>query len=678
MNRQETHARRAAVRRLAALLCAQLAFAASAVFADEVKFPAAGGSWDISSAAAWGGTLPGTTDTVVFTGLTQTVTANADVEFGLLRNNLRAGFADTLIFDLRNKQPVPTLKFDGFQAGTTGSYNNYTTLRGGIFDFNGKSFGQGNAYYGPGRTFTFSDGVFVTNVNHMILGYTNQERLRVELSGGSKVFVGGSFKFTNNKTSKGNENWLKVTGGSLFRVAGQFQTESYVASWENSIKNQPDGNLFYKDMIEVSGEGSQLVICNPTPGSVGYQYPFGLQGGTKTVISSNATMQVQSQVIAWYSYTRNNLIRVCDGGQLSLSGAFYGGWTNGDGGGDRLNRIEVLSGGTMTVGSYLYLGYYGAEPGGNPGNTLLVSNGTLRCGSGFIPGYCEGTASSSAAVGASNQLVVIQGPEAVFDPGPNFGMFRAPFCEFRVELGAKFNPMPSRSFGRYISGRHDETVRASRGGVFEFVDFSISTENEGSAEVATAWNNRLIAESGGIVSGRVLKVQGRACSLRVDDGIVVLTNAAASALVVGASSTTGGLGTNCVLEVAGTNPKIRLGGNLSVNKDSEILFELPAAGYAAGAKPIVAEGTVSVDGTSRISFAGAEEMFAHHQAAELRADYVLIDNPAEKAFLSDAVVSAAQAGLGGDFKLFKTVKDGRNQLVLRVKGVKMGSVIIVQ
>ena len=48
----------------------------------------------------------------------------------------------------------------------------------------------------------------------------------------------------------------------------------------------------------------------------------------------------------------------------------------------------------------------------------------------------------------------------------------------------------------------------------------------------------------------------------------------------------------------------------------------------------------------------------------------------EKAFLSDAVVSAAQAGLGGDFKLFKTVRDGRNQLVLRVKGVKSGSMII--
>ena len=672
MNRQNSYTRRASVRRLAALLCAQLAFAASAVFADEVNFPAAGGSWDISSAAAWGGTLPGITDTVVFTGSTQAVTANADVEFGLLHNSLRAG--DTLTFDLRNKQPVPTLKFDGFRARAARSQDNYTTLRGGIFDFNGKDFGQGKTYYGSGRTFTFSDGVFVTNVNNMILGNTNQERLRVELSGGSKVFVGGDFKFTNNKTAKGNENWLKVTGGSLFRVAGQFKTENEVANWANSIQNQPDGDLYYKDMIEVSGEGSQLIISSIPTG--GYQYPFGLQGGTKTVVSSNATMQVQSDVIAWPQYTRNNLIRVCDGGQLSLSGHFYGGWNTGDGGGDRLNRIEVLSGGTMTVGGYFYLGYYSAEPGGNPGNTLLVSNGTLRCSNGLIPGYCKGTG-SAAAVGASNQLVVVQGPEAVFDPGSNFGMFSAPFCEFRVELGAKFNPAPCRSFGRYISDRHDETVRASRGGVFEFVEFSISTENRVTAETLTAWNNRIIAESGGIVTGGYLKIQGLACALRVDDGIVALTNAA-NALVVGHSGTTGGLGTNCVLEVAGTNPKIRLGGNLSVNKDSEILFELPATGYAAGAKPIVAEGTVSVDGTSRISFEGAEEMFAYHQAAGLRADYVLIDNPAEKAFLSDAVVSAAQAGLGGDFKLFKDVKDGRNQLVLRLKGVKMGSVIIVQ
>ncbi|MBQ2630009.1 MAG: hypothetical protein IJG13_10065, partial [Kiritimatiellae bacterium] len=275
------------MRRLAALLCAQLAFAASAVFADEVNFPRIYGN-DISSAAAWGGTLPDTTDTVVFTGLTQTVTANADVEFGLLHNSLRAGYGDILTFDLRNKQPVPTLKFDGFRAGAAGSYNNSTVFRGGVYDFNGKSFGQGNTYYGPGRTFTFSDGVFVTNVNHMILGYTNQERLRVELSGGSKLFVGGKFKFTNNKTAKDDENWLKVTGASRVEVAGDFSWEDEdTTSWANAVSRQPDGGLFYKDSVEVSGENSFLCMNSAkadSSGNQGYNF-FGRQGGSQTLVS---------------------------------------------------------------------------------------------------------------------------------------------------------------------------------------------------------------------------------------------------------------------------------------------------------------------------------------------------------------------------------------------------------
>ena len=660
------------------LLCAAGAILASAVFADDIYFPRADGA-DISSPAAWGGTLPGTTDTVVFTGLTHTVTANADAEFGTLWNRLIFGYSNKLTFDLRNKQPVPTLKFAGYRAGraNSGDSNLYATFRGGIFDFKGGNFGQGTSYYGDGRSYVFSDGAFVTNINNMILGFTSQERLRVELSGGSKVFVGGVFRFTTNKTKIGNDNWIKVTGGSLFQVAGVFAWEDTVSAalstWEKSMKNQPDGAMFYKDLVEVSGEGSEIVLLKPAAAN-SYHYTGGHWGGSKLVVTSNATMRVKENAILWSHFTRNNLTQVSEGGRLEFSNNCYGGWGGMDGG-DRSNRVEVLSGGTLSVGGTFHLGYSGGTQG-NPGNTFLVSNGTFRC-AGFVPGCCESTANSSVAESASNQLVVIQGPDAVFDvTGGNFSMFRAPFCEFRVELGATFNPAPAASFGRYISGRHDCTVRASRGGIFQFDGFSTAMELSEATDEFKAWNNRIIAESGGIVTGRQLVVQGRACSLRVDDATVALTNSA-NALVVGIARGNGGLGTNCVLEVAGANPKVRLGGNLSVNKDSEILFELPAAGYAVDAKPIVAEGNVTLDGTSRVSFVGAEEMFAAHQEAHVRADYVLIENPSAKSFLTDAQVEAMQTELGGDFKVYKRVVDGRNQLVLRVKASRRGTQILI-
>ena len=652
--------------------------AANAAIADEVNFPRVASGADISSPAAWGGTLPGVDDTVVFTGLTQTVTANADVEFGLLRNSLRSGYGDVLTFDLRNKQPVPTLKFNGFRAGAVSSINNSTVFRGGIFDFKGAGFGKGNTYYGDGRSYIFSDGAFVTNLSDMVLGFTNQQRLRVELSGGSKVFVGGNFKFTNNKTARGNENWLKVNGGSLFHVSGIFQWEDDVASWQAAKNNQPDGNMFYKDWVEVSGAGSEIVLLKPSGSN--YQYPCGRQGGSRLVVTSNATMTVKSSGIFWTQCTRNNLIRVSEGGLLQVGGTFHGGWGDVECG-DRSNRVEVLSGGTLSIGGYCHLGYSGGTAG-NVGNTLLVSNGTFRC-NGFIPGYCESTAPAQIAEAASNQLVVIQGPAAVFDPGSSFAMFRAPFCEYRVELGGKFNPSPCSSFGLYVPNRHDCTVRARRGGVFEFGEFSMAHQNTAASDNATAlktvaaWNNRVIAEAGGVVTGRFLKVQGRACALRVDDSTVVLTNATDS-LAIGYSNVYGGMGTNCVLEIAGERPAVKLSGSLAVKTDSRISFELPASGYASGVKPIVAEGAVTVDGTSRISFEGAEEMFAHHQAAHVRADYVLIENPSAKGFLTDAQVAAAQTELGGNFKLYKQVVDGRNQLVLRVKAARLGTELLIR
>ena len=138
----------------------------------------------------------------------------------------------------------------------------------------------------------------------------------------------------------------------------------------------------------------------------------------------------------------------------------------------------------------------------------------------------------------------------------------------------------------------------------------------------------------------------------------------------------GGLSTNCALEVAGTTPKLRLGGKLSVSNGSRILFELPETGYVDGEARIVAGHDVQINPGCWIEFSGADAMCARLVEDGVRANYVLIENPSDKEFVSDDVVAAAQASLGQNLRLRKRVRDGKNQLVLSGGAVAGMSLIL--
>ena len=634
--------------------------AAACAFAvrGDVNFPATGG--DISAAATWGGSLPGTGDAIVFTNAADvTVTAANDAQFGLLKNTLKDDGNHTLMFDLRDT-PSRKLSFNGFQMGEKGSKNISTAFRSGTYDFGGSFFGNGGGQvFGDGHFFYVSDGAVLTNIAVMRFGYTGQSRLRMEVSGGSCVYLNDEFKFTNNKTSKGNENWLEITGGSLFHTTGPFTREDAVNSWANSIAAQPEGGLHYKDHLTVSGRGSRLVVNN----SVFY---LGWQGGAATYFTDHAVVTNTGDAHLWSRYTRNNLIRVSDGAYWRCQGVVYGGHnTPAEACGDRHNLVEILSGGELDAGGNFELGYIPNNNNdiGNCGNTLVISNGTLRT-------Y---TLRLGRFVSCSNQLAVLQGPEARLIVTAPVPFAAAPFCEYRVELGAKF--APPGSFGRYSAGTRDCIMRARSGGILDIGSFFTTAADVAAANIPedgiVARSNAIIAEAGGVVTGKWLAVQGDGCSLRVDDSLVALTNAA-TALTIGHTSNGGGISTNCVLAIAGRAPQIRLSGGMTVANSSKLRFELPADGYAA--VPVVAEGAVSLDDSSSLEFTGVEEMSARHRSGIGAAEYVLVDNPQAKGFFSDAAVEAAQAALGDDIRLKKRVKDGRNQLVLKIG--RKGAVII--
>ena len=436
---------------------------------------------------------------------------------------------------------------------------------------------------------------------------------------------------------------------------------------------QPDGAMYFKDMIEVSGEGSELEIAAADGKS---RTIAGGRGGSKIIVTDGGKFTVARAAYCWSGFARNVLIQVSNGGQIKMGSTVYCGANGNAECGNRHNRIEVLSGGSFTVNNGTF--YFG--DGFHSGQSLVVSNGTFQSAD-FKLGN---------DVASSNNIVVIQGTNAVFTPymgTKTWAMFTAPFCEYRVELGARYAP-PSSYFGGSAKVGHS-TLRVRNGGILD-VQSELRTSINGSVHtisgdsyshgIVAASNNCIIAENGGIVTGKTINVGGRACSLRVDDSSVSLTNTADS-LVIGYDNKFGGAGTNCVLEIAGSCPSVRLSGNLKFQYVSDLKFELPADGYEANAKPVVAEGAVSIGSPCRLVFTGAAEMLASHTAADKNGEYVLIENPQAKTFVSDAVVEAAQAELaevGSDLKLFKRVLDSRNQLVLRVKGYHPGLMIIVK
>ena len=642
--------------------------AAAAGSAAAANFPDADGSHDIASPAAWGGTLPGESEDVAITNWSsKTFYAGNDVTFGNLVNGQRGGYNYTTTFDMTGT-PGRRLNFKGFSAGGKGVGHLHHVFKSGYWDFGGGDFNNGGgSSYGDNRTFVISDGAVITNVGSCILGYTAQKKLRLELSGASQLHVGGTFKFANNRTASGDESWLKVTEGSKMTVGGTMTREGNVESWAGSLVNQPEGNLFYKDYVIVDGEGSELKALRTD-----YNY-YGGQGGSATIVSNGGYLLNRGNAVFSARYTRNNLLRVEKNGSAVFEGVFYNGW--GQDASDtaitglRHHRIEVLDGGSLWCKGVFYLSYRAFCSG----NTLLVSNGTFRAAT------FQMSDNQGATVGyATNILVVIQGENASFSSDNNYAMFNCSHSEYRVEHGARFQPRGSFSYT--TEGQHDNVLRVRYGGMLTNVAISTTMGNPKSDGFA-AWNNKIIAEAGGIVTGQAVYVQGSNCVFRVDDSLAMLDgDLNAMSLHVGTMDTSGWYGgytTNCALEVAGTTPKVRLGGKLSVSNGSRILFELPETGYAGGEAIIVAGRDVQINSGCGIEFSGADAMYARLVADGVRANYVLIENPDDKGFVSDDVVAAAQASLGQSFKLRKRVHDGKNQLVLS-GGAVVGMSLIVR
>ena len=631
------------------LWCASL-LAATALGAE---FPDADGSGDLASAAAWGGTLPGTAETVAVTGnVDTTVHASGAVTFGQLVSKLTPGCGWTLTFD-QTAYPDAALKFAGFRNGNgVKQHNLHVHFKGGTWDFGGKHFASaGSDTYGNERSITVSDHATLGNIDNIILGYTAQNKLRLEILGGSRVEA-KNFKFTNNMTGRDTPNVLLVSGGSELKLTGGMSRENSPQSWEQAMGCQPDGGFHYKDYVIVSNADSVLRFAAAD------SIYFGSYGGGVTLATDSGKLVVSGTSYLWNSYTRNNLLRAEKQGSIEFASTTtaYGGW--GDASGQpvmRYNRIEAADGGSITMG-YLRLGYSVSAATPNIGNTLWVSNGTFTARRIDL-GNNEG---------CSNQLVHVLGPKSVFTLTDSAAMFVAPYCEWRAEDGAVVPTMAA--FSNMATGTHDETLRACNGGIIA-VGEKLSTSTSAAAEgLYSGRNNQIIVESGSSLTGGVVLVQGEACGLRVENARVGLSGSSNNySLRIGYLSKYGGLSTNCCLTIAGSRPQIALTNSLEVVNGSTVRFELPAQGYESGVVPLqFGGGLVFDESTCSLEFSGMDAMAAGHAELGRSVAYVLAENPADKGFFPDSAVAAAQERLGDGFVLKTCVKDGKNQLLLKV------------
>lgn len=376
----------------AARVCFAIATAAiSAVCAAAtVTFPSTGR--DIASAEDWGGTLPGTSDLLKFT-TSATVTASNDVEF--------AGFfvgseGKTVTFDMRDSVSGGSprrIKMNGNAYISENTWNAKYVLRGGFWDFSGKSVctGLSNDYSGNNGTSAQIDGGAVV-ICDSLAGRIGGETTK------NSVSVTGEGTIVTAKTVKvaqytGKNNRFAFTDGAKVVLAGT-----------GSALSLSDGDTDHK-----TSNGNSLRIA----GGASLEQPTA--GGTHTVgnAGKNNTLSVEDGGSVFLkgglnlAYSDDSRANSSSGNRISVSGAGSRFVIQGEillGGGNASNAnsnnvVSVSDGAVFTNAAFRLRGH---------DNGIVISNATMRTTSGGIE-YRDGATNCFVRLQGTSPRLVISG-----------------------------------------------------------------------------------------------------------------------------------------------------------------------------------------------------------------------------------------------------------------------------
>ena len=414
-------------------------FAATIAFGAEVKFPSAGGN--LYSEEAWGGTRPGTGDTIVL-DKAGTYTASSDLSFGQFKLTV-----DGVVFDFTSNPNrritvnnallgtgtgKATDRGYGYMMTKNGTIN--STIKGGYWDFvNTNHFyavETGNNNSNPSSV-TISDGAVITNVARFYFG---------EHSYGNAVTINNSKIYAQNlwNWATGAHNSVLITNSAQMVLSGAFNTSAEgnaaVNSGFNSLRVTGNGSLlvapgdsnlgdkhqsdsmYITDHARaelgnlqlgaayVSATNALLVVDNCATATVA-NLTVGKTAGNAVAVVSNANtvLNFASISLGEAATSHSNLLLVANGAKASLTG------TSDVSIGYRGNENELrIDGATMTFKGITM----NTESYGSVSNRLVVVNGarlsTAGCTLGRRGSYAriavtnsDWTASSTVHVGST-------------------------------------------------------------------------------------------------------------------------------------------------------------------------------------------------------------------------------------------------------------------------------------
>ena len=374
-------------------IVAAAAIAASVGSAAAVNFPATGGNRNMADPAAWGGTMPTSTDDVVFS-VGGTFTASGDVSF---RTVTAGGWQKRTVFDFTANNPKLTLTGGSSAYGLGFSMDNTQDnmyLKGGVWDFSGAMLRNGHdAVFTRGIDLFLQDGVIVTNVSTFYWAYNANPNSdwsdTCNIEGGSKVYITGNLLNETTSAYGSAKAELNISGGSHVTVGGDLFTD-HISSGSsaagcNKVTATGEGTLLRL-------EGSRSYIGQNNPGNIvtiGDHARFETAGGINIGMSAAAI---------------TNSLVITGGASANIGGSIYMGNANGTWG----NRFVVQDGAHAT-NTYLTVGGSGGGSLISSKNELVVDNAELYL-SGWAaignPGQNNRATLKSGGVFSSWQLYV--------------------------------------------------------------------------------------------------------------------------------------------------------------------------------------------------------------------------------------------------------------------------------
>ena len=612
---------------------------AASLSADTMVFPSNSG--DLASAEAWGGTLPGETDTVLISN--GTYTASKNITFGMLERhyNTKNG-NNAMLIDLTS-QTDRTLSFAGFRPHNSIASTSMTNwFKGGTYNFAGKGIyfdrnTAGSWANASNQRIAVTDGATLTNILNMTLYGTSSTGSGVWIDGdGSRLYNDGTLLLSGYGPAAAAE--LRISGGGCYSGKKTVLLTDGIAS-----ETRKSGIYFTTNHLIVTGSGSRF-LGQASSSANGAIHTGG--NGDYILVTDNAYFYGKVFLGTGNLHCTNTWMRVEKGARADISELRISAYTvDGVSG----NRFEVMDGALVTNGLVYVGGYNNSNnPKGTPGCTLLVSNATYVVSALFMGSGPDG----------SNSTVVVSGADAEFkhvpDQASHYTFFQgAEHCLFRVENGATV-PWPYLSALSYGSSVSNCAIQVATGGRL-WRDGAFHTGSERQYNCA---GNRIEVTDGGIFDvSKQFALSGDSCALVVSNGTVV-----SGSFLAGSESPEGTIATNALVLLQGSTPKLNVtNGTFRVQRGSCVRYELNGA-MATGYIPLEVSGAATWADGCALEIANAAE--AVEAAKRTKSGPVALLSAASITIPSD-VLAAAQAQVGDAAVL--AVRSVGNKAVLQLR-----------